>query len=209
MLHRARVGAGLIGEFVDIEERRIGQGIVLEVAPQVFDRIELGCIGRQEDGSDMGVGSQEGLDDAGTVCLQPIPDQDPWRVQLTVELAEERADGDGVEIGMRVEPEIKLHSIARWRHTQRGNDRDLLVRPRTLFEDRCDAARMPGTSYQRRHQQARFVDEHEISSQARGVFFTRGQSLLAHRLIAASSRSTARRVGFCGLHPMPRSSRPM
>ena len=209
VLHRAGVGAGLIGEFVDIKERRIGQGIVLEVSPEVFDRIELGCIGRQVFGSDMGLGREEHLDNAGAVRLQPIPDQDPGRAELTVELAEERADGDGVEIGMWMESEIKLHSIARGRHTEGGNDRDLLVRPSPLLEDGRDAARMPGPSYQRRHQKARLVDEDEIGAQARGVFFTRGQSVLAHCLMAASSRSTARRVGFCGLHPMPRSSRPM
>jgi hypothetical protein len=59
--------AGAIGEFVDIEERCIGQGIVLEIAPPVFDRIEFRGIGRQEDGSDLGLSAQKGLDDAGTV----------------------------------------------------------------------------------------------------------------------------------------------
>lgn len=209
MLNRACVGAGLTGEFVDIEKGRIRQGVVLEVAPQVFDRIELGCVRRQVDGTDMGLRGEERLDDAGTVSLQPIPDQDPGRIELAVELAQEATDRMGVEIGVGVEPEIQRHRIARGRHTQRADDGNLLVRPCSLLENGRDAARMPGTSHQRRHQQARFVDEYKMSLQARGVFFTRGQSVLAQRLMAASSRSTARRVGFCGLHPMPRSKRPM
>lgn len=203
------MGAGLIGEFVDIEEWRIGQGVVLEVAPQVFDRIELGCVRRQINGSDMGLRGDERLDDAGTVGLQPIPDEDPGGVKLAVELAQESADRNGVEIGVGVEPKVQLHRIARGRHTQCADDGDLLMRPGPLLEHGRNAARMPGAPHQRRHQQARFVDEDEIGFQPRGVFFTRDQSVLVHRLMAASSRSTARLVGFCGLHPMPRSRRPM
>lgn len=200
--------AGLIGEFVDIEEWCVGQRVGLEIAPKVLDRIELRGVRRQELGSDIGLRSEERLHDASTVSLQPIPDQDPGRVQLPIELAEKVADGDGIEIGMPVKSEVQLHPIARRRHAQRGNGRDLLVRARTLLEDGCDAARMPGPPHQRRHQQAGLVDEDQPGSQARGVFFTRGQSLLTHCLIAVSSRSTARRVGFWGLHPMPCSSRP-
>lgn len=209
MLDGAGVRTSLISELIDIEERRIGQRIVLEIGPKVFDRIELGCVGREILGSDMRLGSEEGLHDAGTVRLQPIPDQDPGSGQLSIELPKEAANPEGIDVGMRMESKVKQHIIARGRHRQRGDGRDLLMRPRALLEDGRDALRMPGASDQRRHQKTRLVDEDEMGAQARGVFFTRGQSLLTHCLIAASSRSTARRVGFCGLQPMPRSSRPM
>lgn len=42
--------------------------------------------------------------------------------QLTVELLEETADSDCIEIGMPVKPEVKPRAIGRWRHTRRGDD---------------------------------------------------------------------------------------
>lgn len=188
MLKRAGMGSGLIGEFVDIEERRVRQRVGLEPGPQVFERIEFGGIRRQELGPDIGLRSEERLHDASPVRLPAIPDQDPRCIPLPIELAEKVADG---------------------RQAQCGNGRDFLIRARPLLEHGRDAARMPGAPYQRRHQQTGFVDEDEPGPPARGVFFTRGQSVLPHCFIAVSSRSMARRVVFCGLQPMLCSSRPM
>lgn len=209
MLNGAGVITGLISELIDVEERRVGQRVLLEISPNVFDWIELGRIRREVLRSDMGLGTEERLDDAGAVRLEPIPDQDPGRGQLPVELPKEAADTEGIDVGVRMESKVQLHPIARRRHRQRRDGRDLLMRARSLLEHRRDPARMPGAPHQGRHHEARLVDEDQMGSQARGVFFTRGQSVLTHCLIAASSRSIARRVGFCALKPMPRSSRPM
>ena len=102
MLKRSGMCSGLIGEFVDIEERRVRQRVGLEPGPKVFDRIEFGGIRRQELGPDIGLRSEERLHDTSPVRLQAIPDQDPGCIQLPIERAEKVADGDGIEIGMRV-----------------------------------------------------------------------------------------------------------
>ena len=94
MLKRAGMGSGLIGEFVDIEERRVRQRVGLEPGPQVFDRIEFGGIRRQELGPDIGLRSEERLHDVSPVRLQAIPDQNPRCIQLPIELAEKVADGE-------------------------------------------------------------------------------------------------------------------
>lgn len=94
--------SGLIGEFVDIEERRVRQRVGLEPGPKVFDRIEFGGIRRQELGPDIGLRSEERLHDTSPVRLQAIPDQDPGCIQLPIERTEKVADGDGIEIGMRM-----------------------------------------------------------------------------------------------------------
>lgn len=209
MLNGARASARVLGERVDVEVRGIGERVRFQIAPQVLDRIELRGIGRQIDGADVRLRGQKRLDDAGPVRLQPIPDQHPGRGQLPIELSKEGPDAERVDVGMGMKSEVQLHPIARGRDTHRGDRGDLLMGARALLEHRRDAARMPGAPDQRRHQQARFVDEDEIRSQARGVFFTRGQSVLTQRRISASSRSTARRVGFCGLQPRPRNRRPI
>ena len=67
--------------------------------------------------------------------------------------------------------------------------------------------RMPGKPH--RERKRGFVNEDQPGFQARGVFFTWGQSDLTQVAIAVSSRSRARRVGFCGLQPKARIKRPM
>jgi hypothetical protein len=63
------------------------------------------------------------------------------------------------------------------------------------------AARRSGPPHRRDQEEARFVDEDEVGAQPRGVFFTRAQSRCFHRAMAASSRWSARRSGFCGVQP--------
>jgi len=45
-----------------------------------------------------------------------------------------------------------------------------------LVQDRSLSAQAPGAAHERGHEHAGFVDKDDRSSQARGVFFTRGQS---------------------------------
>ena len=52
------------------------------------------------------------------------------------------------------------------------------------------------------------IDEDDRRTAAAGVFFTRRQVSWTQRRMAASSRSTAWRVGSCGLQPNSCSSRP-
>lgn len=47
-LKRSGIGAGHIGEFVEVGKCKMRHGIRLEVAPQVFDRVHLRRVGRKK-----------------------------------------------------------------------------------------------------------------------------------------------------------------
>lgn len=73
-------------------------------------------------------------------------------------------------------------------------------RPRcVIFGVRPRGAQLRRTSV--RHQEAGFVYEDDRRPATCGVFFTEGQSSRTQRRISRSSRSAARRAGFCGLQP--------
>ena len=143
------------------------------------------------------------------VRLQAIPDQHHRRRELAVELTKKVDHTLGIDIGIAVQAKIQMHLVTLWRHAQGPDGSDFLMRSRALKENRRVSARCPTAAHQRRHQQPRFVDEYQPGPQARSVFFTRGQSTLTQVAIDSSSRSTALRVGFCGLQPIARNNRPM
>ena len=65
-----------------------------------------------------------------------------------------------------------------------------------LAQHRSLSTHAPRAAHQWRHEHPGFVEENDGRSQARGVFFTRGQSCSIQARMRSSSRSTARRVGF-------------
>ncbi|MDB6105310.1 MAG: hypothetical protein JWO52_5309, partial [Gammaproteobacteria bacterium] len=86
---------------------------------------------------------------------------------------------------------------------QRGDGGDLLIVLAPLPKHRGVPAQTPGAAHQGSHEHAGFVEENDGCIQARGVFFTRGQSCSIQAWMRSSSRSKARRVGFCGEKPNP------
>lgn len=208
MLHGSTGSTCAVGEDVEIQAGEIGERVELEIAPQVFDRIEFRRVRWEQFRSQARVLADKGLYRTGAVRRQSIPDQDGRRTQVPIELAQKLNDERRIDVG-RVQPEIEMHGVAGRRDTQCPDDGDFLVQAGALVKHGRAAARTPAAAHQRRHQQAGFVDEHQPGFQARSVFFTRGQSTLTQRRIASSSRSAARRSGFCGLQPKPLSSRPI
>ena len=75
------------------------------------------------------------------------------------------------------------------------DNRDSLS-PIPMAQDRGLAPRGPGLDHIGDQQEPGFIDEDEVGTQPRSVFFTRGQSFCFQRVIACSSRSRARRSGF-------------
>jgi len=193
-----------------IEASVVGQRILFEIPPGVFDGVQFRCVGRQKNGVNGAGVVQECHDGLGPMGLKPVPDEhDGMRVKLLTQLTQERDDQFSVDIGIGVEAKVQMHVIPPRGDTQRGDDGDLLVRTRALDKDRGLTAGVPTAPHQWRHQKPGFVEENEAGPQARSVFFTRGQSSLIHRWMPPSSRSIARRVGFCGLNPSPCSRRPI
>ena len=208
MLQRSGMGTGHVGEFVDIGYRKIRKGVRLEVSPQVFDRVQLRRVGRKEDAAHMRMGDQEIAHDNGAMGLQIVPDHHEGRTELAIQLREERRGAPCVDIGVAVQAEVQAHPVPLGCDAQRTDHADFAMRASALANNGRFPARRPATPDQRRHQKRGFVDEDQPGFQARGVFFTRGQSDLTQVAIAVSSRSRARRAGFCGLQPKVRIKRP-
>ena len=112
-----------------------------------------------------------------------------------------------VDVGIGMQAKVQRDPIAIWQDAQRGDGRDLCWGASALAQHRRVSAHAPGAAHQRRHEHPGFVEENDARPQARGVFFTRGQSCSIQARMRSSSRSTARRVGFWGENPRPCSRR--
>ena len=53
-LDRPCAGQGCFSQFVDVGDRKVGQGIYLEVAPEALGRVEFRRVGRKEDAAAFG-----------------------------------------------------------------------------------------------------------------------------------------------------------
>lgn len=199
----------LHGELMEFERGEIGEAGAFGVTPDQFDGVELGGVGWQQlSANAMAVVCQPAFDRFTGMGGQPIPDQDDGYAQRAAQLAKKRNDVLAVEARVGPHCEAGMHAPAAGRDHQGANDRELAPRAPALRESGGMSARCPAAAHQRGHQEAGFVYEDDRRAAAPGVFFTRGQSSRIHRRISRSSRSAARRTGFCGLQPKSCSKRP-
>ena len=202
------MASGDAGQVGSVRRGEVRQGIALEVGPEDLDGVELGGIGRQE-GDVAGLTMQVLRDDLGPVTGQPVPDDEEGTAQMASECTKERDQPGRRDIFVGAEREVQPRAMAAGRQGQGGDDGHLFACTPALIEDRGLAAGGPTTPHERGEQQATLVDEYQRGVQAPRFFLMRGQSTFTHRWIAASSRSRARRSGFCGLQPRVRSTRPI
>jgi hypothetical protein len=201
-LYRVGRAACSVGQRVNIEGGIIREGIGFEVGPQVFDGIEFGSV-RRKVFQVCRTRQDAFVDEFALVGLEAIPDQHDGRVQLMLKMLEEIHCELGVDVGIRMESKVQRNSIPFGQDAYCGDGRNLLMRTSALAQHRCLPTHAPGAAHQGGHEHPGFVEENEGRSQARGVFFTRGQSCSIQARMRSSSRSTARRVGFCGEKPKP------
>lgn len=142
---------------------------------------------------------EEGPDHRAAMDVAVVPEHHDRAAQVPEQVAEEGARIGGPDV-VAVELEIEAAAAAARTEREAGDHRHAVV-ALPVTEDRGVAARRPGPPHRRDQEEARFVDEDEVRAQPRGVFFTRGQSRVFQRAMAASSRWSARRSGFCGVHP--------
>lgn len=188
--------AGSRHQLLEIQRRPVGPRISLEVPPRIFDRIELGGVGREEDGVDARRRGEERLHLRGAVRLKAIPEHNEGVVEVAPELTQERHHLGGGDVPVGMEPKIQAHVVPRGRHTQRGDDGDLLMSPGAVREDWRVASGTPRLADQGRHEHAALIEKCQPCVQACRFFLTRGHVCLIHPWMAGSSRSTARRWGF-------------
>lgn len=148
-------------------------------------------------------GADAFVDELALVGLEAVPDKHDGRSQLPLQMLEEIHCELGVDVGSRVQAKVQSDPIACRRDAQRGDGGDLLIVLTPLPKHRGVPAQTPGAAHQGSHEHAGFVEENEGCIQARGVFFTRGRSCSIQAWMRSSSRSRARRVGFCGEKPNP------
>ena len=92
-LQGTAVVAGSVSQLFGVDSRVVGQRILFEVTPGVFDGIQFRCVGRQEDGVNRAGIAQKCHDGLGPMGAEPVPDEhDGMRIELLAKLAQERDD---------------------------------------------------------------------------------------------------------------------
>lgn len=194
-------------EGVHVRAGEIGERLGLEVAPDVFDGIQLGRVRREMELA--GAGARKEVPDVGrAVRIGTIPDQCHRRPQMPSEVFTEGQHGRSIEVFLDEQLEIQADGAPLGADAEGGDHRDLSAVTADVPEDRRAAARPPRSSHHGQQQPA-FVAEDQPCAQAVGLFLMRGPSCLTQRRIPSSSRSQARRTGRCGVQPSDRSNLPM
>lgn len=104
-LERSKGGSGGSGQAREVNRGKVGERIVLGVAPEEFDGVEFGRIRRQQFDVNARLPGQKGLDRAPAMGFQPIPHQDDRRGELTPELAQEGDEERPIDVGVRTQTE--------------------------------------------------------------------------------------------------------
>lgn len=183
----------------------VGQS-ALRVLPDSFIRVELGGIARETVEVEPGIARLQGAEGFAAVDRAVVPDHDHGAAKMAEQVPQEGAD---LRLSDVVEPQREVQSIASasGTHREAGDDGDPIATLAMAKQGRV-APRRPGTTYARDQEEPRFVDEDEVGPQPRGFFLMCGQVARFQRAIRFSSRSSARRSGFCTLHPRACISRP-
>ena len=200
-LQRAGVPMSQGGQFWGFEGGPIGEGVHFQIAPGVLDRIEFGCVGRQEKSMQVMDAGNQLHRPFGTVGIEAIPNQHTRFLQFLVQMVEETDDLAGADLSLGMQAKVKPHPVSTRGDAQGREGRYLLQTTPALNQHRRLAPRLPTAADQRPHQQAGFIEENQPSVQSASFFLRAGQVCLIHRRIPSSSRSIARRAGFCGLQP--------
>ncbi len=123
-----------------------------------------------------------------------VPDHDNVPAEVAQQVPEEFADlvvSDVLRVALEVQADAPTPGC-------KGDARDHgdAIVPGAMMNDGRLTARSPGLSHRGDQEEARLVDEDDVGTQPRSVFFTRGQVRRFQRSMASSSRSKARRSGF-------------
>src|ERR1035437_4570787 len=158
------------------------------MTPDVLGGVELGGIGGELLDLDR---SLEGFEilahECRAMCWQAVPDHEQGFADLTSEGSEELDDLRALDC-TRKESEVEAPE------GDSGDDRELMP-VEVVLQDRGFTSRGPSAHPGRPLAQSRLVYEDDDSALFCSVFFRTGQRVCFHRLIAVSSRSSARPEG--------------
>src|SRR5262249_15862854 len=186
--HARQGAAGMVAELDEIARTKVGQLVMLPVAPDVLHRIEFGRIGRQLlDYQPALVRGEELLDYPPAVRRQSVPHHQQLARQVTQQMAEEVDYFRGAD-GAAIEPEVEIPP------GDPGDGRQHLP-GEVILQDRSLSARRPGSHPIPPFAQSALVDEDDGAPLAERFFLSCGQRFFFQRRIARSSRSSARPAG--------------
>jgi len=123
-----------------------------------------------------------------------VPDHNDVPAEVTQQVSKEFAHFVVPDV-LRVALEVQADAPTSGRNGEARDHGDAIM-PVAMMNEGRTTARSPGLSHRGDQEEARLVDEDDVGTQPRGVFFTRSQFLRFQRLIFSSSRSRARRSGF-------------
>lgn len=104
---------------------------------------------------------------------------------------------------------VKPQAMSAGAYGNSRNDGDFVSPSLAVTMDGSLSLRSPGPDHIGNQQEARFVCKDDMGTQPCSVFFMRGHSSCFQRSISSSFRSSARRSGFCGVHPRLCIKRPI
>ena len=183
-----------------VGERALGE------LPDSFVGIELRGIAGEAVEMEAGIAGLDRADRLAAVDGAVVPDHDHVAAQMAEQIPEEGAHLGVLDVLGR-QQEVEAAAPAARTHRQPGDDRDA-VAPQAVAQQRGLATRCPGAPHTRDQEEPRLVDEDEVGAQPRDFFLMRGQFWRFQFSIRSSLRSSARRSGFCTLHPSACSRRP-
>lgn len=171
----------------------------LGIGPDAFVGIQFGRVGRKELDMEAWIAAAQLANRLSFVDRGVVEDGDHVASEVAQHVTEERAHLGLADV-VAMAAEVESHPAAQRADRQSRDHRETVV-PVVVGDLRCLSAGRPGPPKGRDQEEPRFVDEEEMRFPARGVFFTCGQRVRFHRAMRSSSRSSARRSGFCGLNP--------
>lgn len=159
-LNGPTMGMGSIPKVLQRVMGRIGQGIGFQISPEHLHRIQFRGISGKEIAPEGRRRVQQDLYLLGPMGLKTVPDdQERLVFELADQLTEEGCHLRGANVGPRMESKIAPQLVAPGGNAQGRDNRNLLMRPPTLIEQRGLAPRGPGSTDPRGHQKPRLVNK--------------------------------------------------
>lgn len=145
----------------------------------------------------------------GTMGHGTIPYEDEGAGKLLQKVLQKSNHQVSIDIGIGMKTEKKTKMTSARGYAEGCDDGYFFMGTGLLIQPRSLPARAPGPADKGRHHDTAFIDKDQPSLQPGCFFLRRGHSTLTQCLMPSSSRSTARRSGFWGLHPSPWRRRPI
>ena len=164
------------------------------VGPDRFVGVELRGVGRKAFEMQSRKPATDFSNPFSFVNAGVVPNHDDVPAEVAQQVPEELADlvvPDVLRMALEVQADAPTPGSQR-----DARDHGDAIMPVAMMNDGRLAAGSPGLSHRGNQEEARLVDEDDVGTQPRSVFFTLGQVRRFQRSMASSSRSSARRSGF-------------